>query len=53
MKTNYLINGFSNGFDLGYRGNTNVRMESPNLKFTIGSSVILWNKIMKEVKEKR
>ena len=52
-KTKYLVNGFKNGFDLGYRGNENVKMTSKNLKFTIGNQTILWNKVMKEVQENR
>ena len=52
-ETNFLIDGFTNGFDLGYRGPENIRQESRNLKFTIGDKTELWNKVMKEVKEKR
>ena len=52
-KTRFLVEGFTHGFDLGYRGPENVCRRAPNLKFTVGSPVILWNKIMKEVKLKR
>ena len=52
-KTEYLVNSFKNGFDLGYRGPQEVKLKSPNLKFTIGDEIELWNKVMKEVKEKR
>ena len=53
-KTEYLVQGFKEGFDLGYRGKmTNIRCEAPNLKITIGSKIELWNKVMKEVKAKR
>ena len=52
-KTNKLVDGFRNGFDIGYRGNRRVKMKAPNLKLTIGSKTELWNKVMKEVKEKR
>ena len=52
-KTKKLVNGFKNGFDLGYRGPSKVRQTSPNLKFTIGNEVELWNKVMKEVQAKR
>ena len=51
--TEYLVSGFSEGFDLGYEGPQQVKKVAPNLKFTIGNKTILWNKIMKEVKEKR
>ena len=49
-KSEFLVDGFKSGFDLGYRGPENVKLRSPNLKFTIGSKEILWNKVMKEVK---
>ena len=52
-KTTKLINGFRNGFEIGYSGNRLVKLQSPNLKFTIGDHIQLWNKVMKEVKEKR
>ena len=50
-KTRFLVDGFKNGFRLGYTGNRKVRLKSPNLKFQgIGNEVELWNKVMKEVK---
>ena len=53
-KTDVLIDGFINGFDIGYRGHLAVQMKSPNLKFRkIGNKIQLWNKVMKEVKLKR
>ena len=52
-KTEYLVDGFRNGFSLGYAGRTDIKMESENLKFHIGNKTELWNKVMKEVKEKR
>lgn len=52
-KTEQLVNGFRFGFDLGYRGPSNVRLEANNLKFRVGNKMELWNKIMKEVKEGR
>ena len=52
-KTEFLVKGFKEGFDLGYRGPEEIKQESSNLKFTIGDKVELWNKVMKEVKEKR
>ena len=52
-ETEFLIDGFRNGFDLGYRGPENIKQSSNNLKFTIGDKIELWNKVMKEVKEKR
>ena len=52
-KTQFLLDGFTNGFSLGYQGPQNVKLTSPNLKFRVGNRVILWNKVMKEVKLKR
>ena len=52
-ESKFLIDGFSNGFDLGYRGPEDVKQRSRNLKFTIGDKLELWNKVMKEVKERR
>ena len=53
VKTAYLVQGFKNGFDLGYRGDEDVKITSPNLELRVGSEVILWNKVMKEVKLRR
>ena len=52
-ETKFLVDGFRNGFDLGYRGPEQIQQTSNNLKFTIGDKIELWNKVMKEVKEKR
>ena len=52
-KTKFLVDGFKNGFDLGYRGPENVKQKSQNLKFSIGNETELWNKVMKEVQAKR
>ena len=49
----FLVNGFKNGFPIGYEGNRDVRQVSRNLPFTIGDKITLWNKVMKEVKEGR
>ena len=51
-ETDFLVDGFKNGFSLGYQGRQDVKIKSPNLKFNIGSPIVLWNKVMKEVKEK-
>ena len=53
QKTLFLVQGFKHGFDLGYRGSSEVQNAAPNLKFVIGNEVELWNKVMKEVKLKR
>ena len=53
-ETQFLVDGFKNGFSIGYEGPQDVKITSPNLKFReVGSPTELWNKVMKEVKEKR
>ena len=53
-ETDFILDGFRDGFSIGYEGPENVRINSPNLKFReVGDPIILWNKVMKEVKEKR
>ena len=49
VKTQFLVEGFRKGFDLGYRGRRDVKITSHNLKFHVGNEVELWNKVMKEV----
>ena len=53
QKSKFLVDGFREGFDLGYRGPTDIRINSPNLKFVIGNEQVLWEKVMKEVKDLR
>ena len=53
-ETKFLVDGFTKGFDIGYKGPEDVKITSPNLKFReVGDPVMLWNKVMKEVKEAR
>ena len=53
-ESQFLIDGFTNGFSIGYCGPKNVKIKSPNLKFReVGDPITLWNKVMKEVKENR
>ena len=49
-ETNFLIEGFSTGFDIGYEGPEIRQDTSKNIPFTVGDKYILWDKIMKEVK---
>ena len=49
----FLHDGFTNGFDIGYEGPQIRQSEANNLPFTIGNHIILWNKLMKEVKLNR
>ena len=61
-KTNYnpqeirfLVDGFTSGFSLNYRGPCNRKDTSKNIPFMpgIGDSLEMWNEIMKEVKANR
>ena len=53
-KSKFLIEGFSKGFSLEYDGPRDIQQTVPNLKLKDQKeSVILWNKVMKEVKLKR
>ena len=52
-KSQFLLDGFQFGFALEFEGKLTSKVTAPNLKFRIGNEVILWNKVMKEVKEKR
>ena len=53
-ETNFIMNGFTNGFEISYTGNMNAKLTAPNLPLTeYGDNIILWNKIMKEVKAGR
>ena len=55
VKTFTLVQGFTCGFDLGYRGPKNRQDLSDNIpiKKGVGSLTEMWNKVMKEVKEHR
>ena len=51
VESNFLIDGFKHGFDIGYHGPMNIQQNSPNLKFRgVGNHEILWGKVMKEVR---
>ena len=49
-ETEFLRQGFTQVFNIGYGGPQQRCSRSENIPFTIGNSVILWNKLMKEVK---
>ena len=52
-KNRFLVEGFRNGFEVGYKGSRTVKLNAPNLKFRgVRNKTILWNKVMKEVKLK-
>ena len=38
-KTRFIIDGFTQGFDLGYEGPKQVKMKSANLKFQIRNKI--------------
>ena len=53
-ETSFLVESFKNGFSLGYCGQEDVKIKSPNLKITGPQDLdIIWNKVMKEVEHKR
>ena len=45
----FLHDGFTNGFDIGYQGPIHCQSQAANIPLTIGSKTELWNKLMKEV----
>ena len=51
-KRNYLIDGFTNGFDIGYRGPIERQDTARNIPIVngVGSETEMWNKLLKEVK---
>ena len=54
IESQYLLNGFENGFSLVYQGPTNCKDYSHNIPLRdIGTPKDLWDKMMKEVKLKR
>lgn len=52
-ETEFLVDGFINGFRLGYHGPRDVQITSCNLKFHVGDKFDLWDKVMTEVAAKR
>ena len=52
-KMDELIRGFKYGFSIGYAGKCVTKRTAPNLKLRVGNETILWNKVMKEVREGR
>ena len=49
QKTEELVQSFTTGFDIGYRGKISRQDTSKNLILRVGLQTELWNKIMKEV----
>ena len=50
---NFIREGFTYGFDIGYHGPQSRQSNSSNIPLKIGNKTELWNKLMKEVKLKR
>ena len=53
VEADFLVDGFRNGFDIGYKGPKICQSQSRNIPFTVGNHIDIWNKIMKEVKLKK
>ena len=49
-KTNFIVQGFKEGFSLGYSGPHDRRDELNNIPLHIGTKSEVWAKLMKEVK---
>ena len=52
-ETEFLLEGFTRGFDIGYRGTPNRQSYAENIPITVGSTQELWDKVMKEVRAGR
>lgn len=52
-KIQFLVHGFTKGFQLGYQGPLNGKRFAPNHALRAGNKYILWNKLIKEVELKR
>ena len=52
LESKFLVEGFRNGFDRGYRGPADRKLQSDNIPFTpgVGDKFEMWEKIIKEVK---
>ena len=51
-KVKFLVKGFTKGFSISYKGPKDIQRYAPNLKIRIGDATILWNKVMREVRDK-
>ena len=49
-KTDYLIQRFTRGFDIGYRGPTVRKSSSQNIPLTVGTKLDIWTKVIQEVR---
>lgn len=53
IKTEFLVNGFTKGFDLHYEGPRDMKRYAVNHRSQFGDDVDIWNKIMVEVQSSR
>ena len=49
IKKHFLVNGFREGFDIGYNGPLDRKDTACNIPFFVGDKFDMWSKIMKEV----
>ena len=49
-ETKFIMDGFCNGFSIGYNGPMSRQDRSANIPFTVGDKLNMWEKLMKEVK---
>lgn len=49
----FIVDGFKNGFSIGYQGPQRRKTYAPNHKLRVGTKLDLWNKVMTEVSEGR
>ena len=49
VKSNTLLKGFREGFDIGYRGPKNRKDRSQNIPISVGSEGEIWDKLLAEV----
>ena len=52
-KSQELVQGFTQGFDIGYRGPSCRQDTSANIPLTVGTHADIWGKVMKEVQSGR
>ena len=53
LETQFLYKGFTEGFNLEYQGPKARQSQSRNIPITVGCNTTIWNKLIKEIQEKR
>ena len=51
--TRFLVEDFTNGFSIEYKGSMNKQDEVKNIPITVGTHQDMWDKLMKEVRAGR